>query len=444
MPGWIIQGVRGEGKSLAAVYKIREYLLQGRPVATNLDLYLDKLLPDDNKSLCYRLPDHPRLEDFQLLPPAFDPKYKGEDHNGLLVLDELGTWLNSRNWTEKSRLKMLNWLFLSRKDHWDIVLLAQDYEMIDNQVRNTLCDYLVQASRLDRQKIPYISGIMKFLGFSGKMFQLHRYHVFYGFNMQNDPDESWSFRGHDIWHGYDTNQRFKDGIEAVGDTLVDMRATYTYLPAAYLSNHVHIEKLQNKIKQLSDYVKDREAKEKKGGEIMAIKGVGSEGNYLKIGLLAFGLVVFLGWRFLSGGFNLPNTSAIIKKPVDVSQSKPELLPSSIMPEKKNDPVQPVSYQTKAIETQNFIDYLISNYRPRLSVTAFDPERGFFGNVEFYDNGQMVEQYSISDLHSLGVVLVRKPYGADLIYKGKSYILTNWKLPAIPEKTNELVADNGKL
>lgn len=156
MPGWIIQGVRGEGKTLCAVAKIREYMLRGRPVATNLDLYLEKFLPTDNNVISYRLPDHPRLEDFQILPPAYDPKYKGEDMNGLLVLDELGTWLNSRNWNAKNRLEMLNWLFLSRKDHWDLILLAQDYEMIDAQVRTTLCDYLVQASRLDRQKIPYL------------------------------------------------------------------------------------------------------------------------------------------------------------------------------------------------------------------------------------------------------------------------------------------------
>jgi len=91
MPGWIIQGVRGEGKSLCAVGKIKEYMLRGRPVATNLDLFVDKFLPEDNATISYRLPDHPRLEDFELLPPAYDPKYKKEDMNGLLVLNELGT-----------------------------------------------------------------------------------------------------------------------------------------------------------------------------------------------------------------------------------------------------------------------------------------------------------------------------------------------------------------
>jgi len=51
MPGWIIQGVRGEGKSLAAVGKIKQYMMRGRPVATNLDLYLEKFLPADNATI---------------------------------------------------------------------------------------------------------------------------------------------------------------------------------------------------------------------------------------------------------------------------------------------------------------------------------------------------------------------------------------------------------
>jgi hypothetical protein len=212
MPGWIITGVRGEGKTLASVAKIKEYVLRGRPVATNLDLYLDKFLPLDNAALIYRLPDKPRLQDFELLPPAYDVAYKAEDMNGLLVLDELGTWLNSRSWNDKTRLPMLNWLFLSRKLHWDIILLAQDYEMIDAQVRNTLCDYWVQSSRLDRQKIPYLAPLLDLLGINSFMPRVHRYFVFYGFNAQNKPVEVWQFSGKDFYEGYNTNQRFLDGL----------------------------------------------------------------------------------------------------------------------------------------------------------------------------------------------------------------------------------------
>jgi hypothetical protein len=182
MAGWLIQGVRGEGKSLCAVGRIRDYLLKGRPVATNLNIFLDKLVPDSNESIVYRLPDKPRIEDFELLPPAYDLDYKDEDKNGLLVLDELGTWLNTRTCRDRDRMAVLNWLFLSRKLHWDIIILAQDADQIDKQARTTLCDYLVQSSRLDRQKIPYLAPILEFLLISSYMPRIHIYDVYYVFS----------------------------------------------------------------------------------------------------------------------------------------------------------------------------------------------------------------------------------------------------------------------
>ncbi len=247
MTGWIIQGVRGEGKSLCAVGKAREYLERGCPVATNLDLFLDKLVDKDNDSIVYRLPDKPRIQDFELLPPAYDPDYGGEDKNGLIILDELGTWLNSRSWNDKTRAAILNWLFLSRKLHWDLILLSQDHEMIDTQARTTLCDYLVQASRLDRQKIPYLAPILEFIGFNAFFPKVHIYYVFYGLSTQSKPVETWRFTGKDLYDAYNTNQRFFDGIELVGDKLVDMRATYTLLPASYLSGHYYTNKLRQEI-----------------------------------------------------------------------------------------------------------------------------------------------------------------------------------------------------
>ena len=418
MPGWIIQGVRGEGKSLAAVGKIQEYMLRGCPVATNLDLYLDAFLPASNKTLAYRLPDHPRLADFQLLPPAYDPKYKGDDKNGLLVLDELGTWLNARNWNDKSRLEMLNWLFLSRKDHWDVILLAQDYEMIDSQVRTTLCDYLVQASRLDRQKIPYLSGLLKTFGFSGKFSRVHRYSVFYGMSTATVPQETWSFTGREFYDGYNTNQKFMNGMEPLGGTLVDMRATYSYLPACYLTKHVFVERLEQKIIDLKKSVI-------KTGEVVKVasKGVSKETQYFKIGLLVVALLVFIGWRVFSG-VKLPSGSGSVVPVAVVPAVAPIVSP--VVPVVA--PVVVPVVVPGAIETQNFIDYLITKFRPRLSSNVYSPEIGFQGFIEFYDQGELVESYSMKSLHALGVVLLHREYGADLVYKGKTYILTRWLLP----------------
>lgn len=420
MPGWIIQGVRGEGKSLAAVGKIKEYMEKGRPVATNLTLFLDKFLPEDNVVVSYRLPDHPRLEDLQLLPPAYDPKYKGEDKNGLLVLDELGTWLNSRNWNDKKRLELLNWLFLSRKDHWDLILLAQDHEMIDAQVRTTLCDYLVQASRLDRQKIPYLASTLKFFGLNSMMPRIHRYHVFYGLSTNQPPVETWSFTGKDFYDGYDTNQKFLNGQEALNGTLVDMRATYSFIPANYLTRRVFVDRLQLKIDQLR-------AGQGKDLAPMAKKSSSAEVGYLKIGFLVVGLLLFIGWRFFSGGFSISKPSAADLPPVSApvpAVSSPSTAVQPVVEVKKEPP--PVVYT--AVQTNDFMQELLKLYRPRLSVTAYSQETGFVGTVDFYDNFSLIETYTIKELHALGVTLLRKPYGVDLIYDNKSFIVTAWRLP----------------
>jgi hypothetical protein len=438
MPGWIIQGVRGEGKSLCAVGKIKEYMMKGRPVATNLTLYLDKFLPSDNATIAYRLPDHPRLIDFQMLPPAYDPKYKGEDKNGLLVLDELGTWMNSRSWNQKDRLELLNWLFLSRKDHWDLILLAQDHEMIDSQVRTTLCDYLVQASRLDRQKIPYLAPIMGFLGFNQFMPRVHRYHVYYGLSTAQPPVETWTFTGKDFYDGYDTNQKFSNGLEPLGGTLVDMRAMYSYIPANYLTRHVFIERLHKQIQHLKDL---KPLTIESESDIMAKKSLSKESQYMKIGLLSVGLIAFLVWRFASGGFSLPKSSAATAPNAAPAKSAPAAaLPAPASTAPTSQPVTTDNTIYKAVQTNDFIDNLLKTYRPRLSTTAYSPELGIVGNIDFYDNFELIESYSIKELHSLGVSLVRRPYGVDLIYKGKSFIVSSWRLPHQSESKSLLPAD----
>lgn len=430
MPGWIIQGVRGEGKSLAAVGKIREYMLQGRPVATNLDLFLENLLPAENETLAYRLPDHPRLEDFELLPPAYDPKYKGEDKNGLLVLDELGTWLNSRSWNDKGRLKMLNWLFLSRKNHWDLILLAQDNEMIDAQVRSTLCDYLVQASRMDRQKIPFLAPMLDFLGINSFMPKVHVYHVFYGMSTNQKPVEKWQFTGKKLYDGYDTNQRFRDGMEALGGTLVDMRATYSYLPVNYLTKNVFVQRLQNQIAELKK-------KPEKAVDEMAVKRTTGTDAKQKAYVFLFFLAGFLIWRFSSGGFlkkpeitPLPTASAVVSPaPAVPVSSVPSLIPDSLAgavdkPNSVNGQSSPVS---SVLPPANFLTTLMKAYKPRLASYAYVEGEGFYGSIDFYNGTSKVETFDIKELHALGASLVKRPYGADLYYSDSVVVVTAWDL-----------------
>lgn len=426
MPGWIIQGVRGEGKTLCAVAKIREYLNRGCPVATNLDLYLEELLPDDNNAIAYRLPDRPRYEDFLLLPPAYDPKYKAEDKNGLIVLDELALWMNARSWKEKGRKELIEWLLLSRKDHWDLILLTQDHELIDKQVKNTLCDYLVQASRTDRRKIPFLGPVLEFMFLSGNMPKFHLYDVYYGMSFNDARVEQWKYRGHDIYDGYDTNQRFNDGNEIIGKQLMDMRAVYTYLPVCYLTKHIYIDKLNiqiNEILNAKPIVKD----EIQGDEMAKKKINPADAQKGKIILLSVFLVGFLVWRFGFGEVKLPgNSKELVQSlPVPVAtQSQP------VQPQKSGD-----GEKTRVSPPGGgsaFIDTLVTSYRPRLAAFLSGQtktgETVVSGLIEFYEGDQMVERFKISELKAFGAAVVTKPYGVDIITAASTYAVSAWPRP----------------
>ena len=424
MPGWIIQGVRGEGKSLCAVYKAREYLKRGCPVATNLDLFVDKFLPYDNETISYRLPDKPRIEDFNLIGAAYDINYKFEDKNGLLILDELGTWLNSRTFKDKSRDSILNWLFLSRKLHWDVILLAQDFEMIDKQLRSTVCDYLVQASRTDRQKIPFIGRLLDKLSIDGNQKLEHVYEVYYGFHQQsNKPQECWKFVGDDLYDGYNTNQLFSDGneiLEIDGKAeIVDLRTTSTNLPASYLSGFIY-KKEALKLIELTN---------KTYGDCMALRTSNKNSGFkVKVALLLIVGIAFVGYR-LFAGVDIPGQTLQAKETStnDVNQISPV-----------NNTIQQLPRYSGVDYKKSFIDNLLSQYRPRLAAYLHTKTKQF-GLIEFYQDDIKVEQFTIKELHSLGIAVVHKEYGVDLVTHIGTTIVTPWALQRIkkPKQDNNI-------
>ncbi|WAR44569.1 zonular occludens toxin domain-containing protein [Methylomonas rapida] len=422
MPGWIIQGVRGEGKSLCAVAKMREYLSRGCPVATNLDLYLENLLPEDNNSIAYRLPDRPRYEDFLALPPAYDPKYKNEDKNGLIVLDELALWLNSRSWKEKGRKEIIEWLLLSRKDHWDLILLTQDHELIDKQIKNTLCDYLVQASRSDRRKIPYLGPFLEFIFLDGYMPKFHLYDVYYGMNFNDSRVEQWRYRGTDIYNGYDTNQRFNDGNEILGKRVVDMRAIYTYLPPCYLTKRVYIDRLQAQI----DDINNIQTISEEDDEMARKKVHTADGAKVKIVLMSVFLVGFLVWRIGFGDFNLPGSKDVVKNVASVS-------PSPVPPEEKKSP-EKSNFVSVGGGGAAFVENLVTRFRPRLAALITGKDRNgdlvISGLVEFYDGQQLVERFKLDELKAFGCALALRPYGLDIITSGGTYPASAWPRPVV--------------
>ncbi len=208
MAVYFVTGKLGSGKSLAAVGKIREKLVEGLPVATNLDLRLNKLVgPQAKKTVVYRLPDKPTVHDMKALGNG-NPTYD-EEQNGLIVLDECGTWFNSRDWQDKDRRPLIDWLLHARKLGWDIIFIIQDISMIDKQARASVGEFVVYCRRLDRLKVPVAESLYKFV--TNKKMPKAKVHlgiVKYG-NLPNSLTvDRWYYLGRDLYPAYDTKQAF--------------------------------------------------------------------------------------------------------------------------------------------------------------------------------------------------------------------------------------------
>lgn len=201
----LVQGKLGGGKGKYTVMKIREYLLNGQRVATNMDLFLDKLLPPDNRMTVTRLPDKPTAEDLIAIGKGYEGRI-GSGQDGLLALDELGSWLNARSFQDKGRAGFLDWLIHARKYRWETMLLAQSIDMIDKQVRVSVCQYIVSCTNMERVKIPVIGQFM------GKKGTMPRFHIA-NTSLAEVPgikiDSDW-YRADDLQDGYDTEQVFRE------------------------------------------------------------------------------------------------------------------------------------------------------------------------------------------------------------------------------------------
>lgn len=210
MAVYVVQGKLGTGKTKYCVGKIREALAQGRKVATNLELSLENLCPPDSRATVTRVPDKPRAEDLAVMGHG-NPDSYDEDKNGVLVLDELGSWLNSRQFMDKGRAALVDWLIHARKHGWDVYLIIQHLNMLDRQVRESLAEYVVRTIRADKMRIPIIGT---FLG--DKWGRMPRFHIA-RIGLSDAPGVTVDrdfFRGDDLHDAYDTRQIFKDDPDA--------------------------------------------------------------------------------------------------------------------------------------------------------------------------------------------------------------------------------------
>lgn len=212
MPVYSVEGKLGTGKTKFAVWRAQQALIEGRRVASNVDLNLSKLVPTRGGHYV-RIPDKPKASDLEACGHG-NPDSYDEDQNGVMILDELGTWLNARSFQDKDRAPLLDWLIHARKYGWDVYLIVQDANMIDKQVREALIEYSVRCFRGDKIKIPFI-GI--WLGLiSKKLAYLPRFHLASA-RIGSGPNavvaERWMYRGDDLHAAYDTRQIFRSDYE---------------------------------------------------------------------------------------------------------------------------------------------------------------------------------------------------------------------------------------
>lgn len=207
MSDYGVYGKKGTGKSKFAVWRAQQALRAGRRVASNLDLHLDKLVPE-KRTHYVRVPDRPLASDLEALGKGSDGPYD-EERFGVLILDELATWLNARTFSDKDRARLIDWLVHARKLRWDVYYLVQGLEMIDKQVRGSLVEYEVRMMRMDKVRIPVIgralSLLHKPLGYFPKF---HMACARVGVPPQQFVAERWNFFGKDLHAGYDTEQVF--------------------------------------------------------------------------------------------------------------------------------------------------------------------------------------------------------------------------------------------
>ena len=212
MPVFSVEGKLGTGKTKFCVWRAQEAISTGRRVASNVDIAAHLLNPLKPGKII-RVPDKPTSADLCAMGHG-NPESYDEEKNGVLILDELGTWLNSRSFQDKERAGLLDWLIHARKHGWDVYLIVQDAAMIDKQVREALIEYQVKCMRMDRVKIPLIGW---FLGaIVTRWAYLPKFHLAtarVGQGINAIVAERWQFVGTNLHAAYDTRQIFRSDYE---------------------------------------------------------------------------------------------------------------------------------------------------------------------------------------------------------------------------------------
>ncbi|MDH5434102.1 MAG: hypothetical protein OEY19_09160 [Gammaproteobacteria bacterium] len=205
---FVYTGKLGSGKSLCAVGRVRDYLNQGRRVATNIDLKLHRLISYKSKEcVIYRIPDRPTVEELNGI--GLGHYEQNEEMNGLIVLDECAQFLNTRNYRDGDRNQLIEWFVHARKRRWDVIFVIQHLNALDKQFRDMFAEHIVYCNRLDRLKLPFgLFHVAELLGFSGRFPKLHRALVMYGQGQNAIKVDSYLYTGKSLYPAFDTEQAF--------------------------------------------------------------------------------------------------------------------------------------------------------------------------------------------------------------------------------------------
>jgi hypothetical protein len=238
MAVYAVTGKLGAGKGKGALYQMRRYLQAGKRVATNIDVFLEHLSDDLSRDEVIRIPDKPSAVDlymlgsgnkfiqftpsvrakgdgWEILPPEQPVMLPGFDeaHNGALFLDECSSWLNTRNFQDKDRAGLLEYMIHARKYGWDVYFVCQNVSQIDKQLRDSLFEYVVRMNRMDRMRLPLVSDLAKAMtagALDGNLPRLHIGVVRLGSNPDGLVADRWIFRGDDLQPAYNTTQVFSE------------------------------------------------------------------------------------------------------------------------------------------------------------------------------------------------------------------------------------------
>jgi hypothetical protein len=208
MPVWFVTGKLGSGKTLVSIGKIHDYLIAGRRVATNIDIDVDELFRKrknfKKKFDFVRVPDKPSIENMNMLGLGYEGDSIDDNRTGLMVLDELATWFNTRNFRQDGRKELIDWFIHARKLRWDIILLVQNISLVDKQLIDSLCEYHVKCKRSDR---------LKFMGMTPPNW--HVGEVFYNGipETRKNRVEAWIYTGKRYYKAYDSHQVFSESYE---------------------------------------------------------------------------------------------------------------------------------------------------------------------------------------------------------------------------------------